>query len=308
MLLSFWIIVLIVSLFVLVKFCNIFILSAENIGLAIGISQFIIGVIFVGFGTSLPELVSSIIAIQHNSPEIVVGNVLGSNIINVLLLVSIVVFVSGRICFEHDLMRLDVPYLLGSSLIIALMMIDGQFSRGEAIISLGCLTGYIISCIKSKKEIAAIKKSKIKIKDIILIIISPILIVVSGKYTVDSVIKISQLAHIGMEAISFSVIAFGTSLPEIIVSIQAAKKKKVELILGNIFGGNIFKSFSVMGIPALIHPLTISKSIIDFCMPVSVAATVLFLFVLLDKKIHRSEGVLLFLFYVFFVLKLFQTV
>lgn len=309
MTLTLWIIVLIISLTILVKSCNVFVLSAERIGLAIGISQFIIGVVFVGMGTSLPELVSSIIAVQKNSPEIVVGNVLGSNIINILLLVSIVVFITGHIHCDHDLLKNDIPYLLGSTLLIALMMLDGKFSRGEAIISLICLYGYIISCFKVKKEISIeIKKTKIKIMDIALIIISPIFIVLSGKYTVDSVIKISELAHVGMEAISFSVVAFGTSLPEIIVSIQAAKSKKTDIILGNIFGGNIFKSFSVMGIPALIQPLTISKSIINFCMPVSVAATILFLFVLLDKKINRGEAVLMLLFYVFFILKLFKAV
>lgn len=301
-----WIGILIVSIFLLVKSCNVFITNAEKIGIAIGTPQFIIGVLFVGIGTSLPELVSSIFAINANSSEIVIGNVLGSNIINLLLLLGIVVFIEKEIHIGFDMMKLDIPYLLGSSFLIALMMLDGKISRGEAVICLFCFGAYAFSSMKEKM----VEKSKEKIQPlmIILFILSPIVIFFSGKYMVDSVIKISGFLKVDMAAISFSVVAFGTFLPDIVISIQAARKKKFELILGNIIGGNVFKSFAVMGIPALIHPLTISPIIIKFCVPVSVASTVLFIFVIFDKKINRGEGALLLLFYVFFILKLFQVV
>ena len=295
------------SLALLVLSCNMFVEKAEKVGIRIGISPFIIGALFVAVGTSLPELVSSIIAVHEGEPDIVIGNVLGSNIINLLLLVSLSAFVAGKVTFSHDLMRIDIPYLLGSTMLIALMMLDGKFSRGEAVISLLCLGCYMYSCSRSK-GVPALQRARLSWIDMVLFAATPVAIFFGGKWTVDQIIVLSKLSHVGMEAVSFSVVAFGTSLPEIIVSLQAARKGKVDLILGNAVGGSIFKSFSVMGIPALIKPLPISQSIIHFCMPVSIAVSFLFVFVLLDRQVNRCEAAFMLLFYAFFILKLFQAV
>ena len=122
---------------------------------------------------------------------------------------------------------------------------------------------------------------------------------------VEAIIKLSELLNLGKEVIAVSAVAFGTSLPELVVTISAVRKGKPEIAVGNVLGSNIFNAFAVMGIPALIGPLAIPASIITFSLPVMLIATVLFILMMQDRKIANWEGWLLLLFYVFFIVRLF---
>ncbi len=130
--------------------------------------------------------------------------------------------------------------------------------------------------------------------------ISPVLIYLGAKYTVKSVMEISSIVNIATEIITLSAVALGTSLPEVMVSISAAKRGNSDMVIGNIIGSNIFNTFAVMGIPGLMRVLPIEKEVLSFALPLSVAATVMFVIMTVDKKIPRGEGAFLLIFYIYF--------
>ena len=302
---------LIISLFVLIKASDYFIESAEKIGLSFGMPPFVVGVVIVGIGTSLPELVSSIIAVLNGSSEIVIGNVLGSNITNILLILGLGAIIGKSFKIEYDLMRVDLPFFMGASFIIALMIWDSVFSLGEAIICIICLVIYIVNSFRLDKDEGGVQKEnnkethKTSARTWLYLLISSLFIFLGAKFTIDAVVSISTILKIGKEVIALSVISLGTSLPEVMVTISAARRGKPELTVGNIIGSNIFNTFAVMGIPSLFGRLTIPPSILEFSLPVSLAASFLYLIITIDKRINRWEGGLLLIFYLFFISRLY---
>lgn len=301
-----WIVVFVFSLALLIKSSDFFVGAAESIGLKAGLSPFITGVLIVGIGTSLPELGSSIAAITGGATEIVVGNVLGSNITNIFLVLGIAAVIGKEFTIKHDLHKIDIPFLLAITLLLGLMILDGSFSRVEGIFTILAFLLYIFYILKKGSEKNRNNnKQKPDFKEILFLVLSPIGIFLGAKYTVDSVIFISEFLGIGSEIIALSAIALGTSLPEVLVTITAAKKGNPELAVGNIIGSNIFNTLVVMGIPSLFTNLKIPPGILVFSMPVSIAAVFIFIFVIIDRKINSLEGGILLLFYIYFISKLF---
>jgi len=312
-----WIIVFVVSLFVLIKASDYFTHSAEKIGLFFGIPLFTVGATIVAVGTSLPELISSIFAVLRNSSEIVVGNVVGSNIANIFLVLGIAAIVGRRMKLTYELIHVDLPLLIGSAFLLAVTIWDGIFSFPEALLCIAGIILYLLYTIntKSKHENIAIKKGpneevkqgrKLDWKTLVILAVSAFFIYFGAKYTVESVIKLSEIFNIGKEIIAISAVALGTSLPELMVTIAAAKKGKPEMAVGNILGSNIFNALAVMGIPALIGTLIIPHSILTFGLPMMLIATLLYFFITHDKEVTKWEGWLLVIFYVFFIGKLFS--
>ena len=311
-----WIGLFIVSLVVLIKASGYFTDSAEKIGIFFGIPAFIVGVTIVSIGTSLPELVSSIFAVLRNSPEIVAGNVVGSNIANILLVLGIAAIVGKKLKITYELRHVDMPFLVGSAFLLMVTIWDGLFTLPEALLCIATLIVYLLYTINTekkhkdveiKKEMKGeLKKKKLEWKIYIILLLSGFFIYIGAKYTVESVIKLSGMLNIGTEIIAVSAVALGTSLPELMVTIVAARKGKPEIAVGNILGSNIFNTFAVMGIPALIGTLVIPSTILTFGLPIMLIATLLFFFVTLEKEITNWEGWMLLIFYVFFIGKLFN--
>ncbi len=317
-----WIGIFIVAMLVLIKASDYFTDSAEKIGLWFGMPAFIVGVTIVSIGTSLPELISSIISVLNNSSEIVIGNVLGSNITNIFLVLGIAAIVAGKLEIFYELIHVDLPMLMASAFFVGVMLWDGTFTRGEALL---CIAGFILyllytlSTAKDDKEIKKEtkkmmkKKPKIGFKTILVLIISGFFIYLGAKYTVDSVIQISEMLNIGKEIIAASAVALGTSLPELMVSVTAARKGKPEMAVGNVLGSNIFNAFAVMGIPTLFGTLIIPQNMLTFTLPLMLVSMMLissflYYFITLDKEITKWEGWILIIFYVFFICKLFGLV
>lgn len=312
-----WPVVFIVSLFVLIKASGYFTDSAEKIGIFFGLPAFIVGVTIVAIGTSLPELISSIFAVLKNSSEIVVGNVVGSNIVNIFFILAIAAIVGKKLKIAYEIIHVDLPILVGSAFLFAVMIWDGIFTLPEALLLiLGIVIYflYTISSVKENKDVEIKKEMKAKLrskkkldaKTIIILIVSIVFIYIGARYTIESVIKLSEIFNLGKEIIAVSAVALGTSLPELAVSITAARKGKPEIAVGNILGSNIFNTFVVMGVPALFGALIIPQNIITFALPMMLIATLLFFFIAQEKEITRWEGYLLLLFYVYFIGKLFN--
>lgn len=301
-----WVIVFAVSLYVLLRASEYFTRAAEQIGLSFGIPDFIVGLTIVAIGTSLPEIVSSVFAVLQGSSQIVIGNAVGSNVTNIFLIVGIAAIFGKKIEIIYDLIHIDLPLLMGSALLLAVMVWDGSFTLFEALLCLAGLVVYILHAVFTKeKRGRAIRRStqkqRLSRKTVVMLVISALFIFLGGKYTIESVIKLSGLLQIGTEIIAASVVALGTSLPELAVTIAAARHGRPEIAVGNVLGSNVFNALAVMGIPALLGPLVIPSTIIAFGIPMMLIASLLFFFMAQDKEITQWEGWLLLIFYVFYV-------
>jgi len=309
-----WIGIFIVSLGVLIKSSQVFTKQAEKMGLLLGIPPFIVGVTIVAFGTSLPELVSSILAVAMNSSEIVVGNVMGSNITNIFLIMGCSAIIGKNIRLTYALADVDLPIMMASAFLFALMIWDKHFTRWESFLSLCGLMvylGYTIYAarhnIQSPRKNEKLKKPVIysHVITLILIIISGGFVYLGARYTVESIVKISDLIGIGKEVVAASAVALGTSLPELAVSIMAVRQGQSEMAVGNILGSNIFNTFAVMGIPSLFGTLYIPDTMVSGVLPIMIIASILFLFITQVKRISQWEGLMLIVFYAYFLSQLF---
>ncbi|MBN2012483.1 calcium/sodium antiporter [candidate division KSB1 bacterium] len=302
-----WIAIFIVSLAVLVKASNYFTDAAEKVGLSIGIPKFVVGVTIVGIGTSLPELVSSIVAVVSGSSEIVVGNVVGSNITNIFLILGITAIVARKITINYSLVHVDLPLLIGSAFFLAVTMWDGVFTIPEAVLSVSGAILYLVYSIRNGREMHEdIDRPALHWYTWVILGASCLFIYIGAKYTVVSIIKISDLWGLGKEVVAASAVALGTSLPELAVTITAARKNQSDMAIGNILGSNIFNAFAVTGVSAFFGNLIIPHSIITFALPMMIIATLLYLFSTQDKQITRWEGWMMIMFYVLYLGKLFR--
>ncbi len=305
------VVLMIISIAVLVKASDFFVDGAEKIGLSFGMPSFIVGVVIVGVGTSLPELVSSIVAVNAGETGMVAGNVVGSNITNIFLVLGVAALLTKKLKFTSDILKGDLPIFLSASLLLYFSLRDGHFSRGEAVFFLFGLIVYVLQALLGNKDHDS-EKVKANVSDWVKLLISPVLIYLGARFTVQFVIEIAAILEssgipVSTEMISLSAVALGTSLPEVMVSVAAAKRNNADMVVGNIIGSNIFNTFAVMGIPGLIaaNGLAAPVESMGFALPLSVAAAIIFVIITVDKKIPRSEGAFLLLFYVFFLGHLF---
>jgi len=324
-----WIIVFIVSLTVLIKGTDWLLKSAEKIGLAIGLSPFIIGVTIVGIGTSFPELISSLVAVFKNVTEIAPANAIGSNIANILLVVGFSAVFAKRLVVTKSLIDLDLPLLAISTVLFLGVVKDRQITFFEALLMVGVYIIYLlytaihreetekslpvlpsrpdrrkhIVSIFSKKNI---DKPKVNLGDFLLLIVGITGLFFGAKYLIEAVIKLSQIFSIAPAIISITAVAIGTSLPELIVSIKAAIEKKPEVALGNIFGSNVFNLLAVVGIPGLFKTLLVDNSTFLIGLPTMALATLLFVISGISKRIHIWEGLMYLAIYILFIAKLFS--
>jgi cation:H+ antiporter len=304
--LSGWLGVFALSLLVLIRASDVFTDRAEIVGRFFGLSPFAIGVVIVAVGTSLPELMSSILAVLQGSPEIVIGNVVGSNIANIFLIIGITATIGKKIVLDYEIASIDLPLFLGATLLMALMVASGGFTIGEAILSIAAYIVYLLYSISQRSHTEEIpndtsRLSRLPKRALLVLFLSMVFIFVGADYTVRSVVEISRLLDISPEIIAISALAFGTSLPELTVSFMCARKGKPEVAVGNVLGSNIFNSLMVMGIPRLFGTLTISEQSINGGLLQMLAGTLLLCIVVQDKQITKWEGCLFLLFYVWFI-------
>lgn len=290
----------IVSLGVLLKASDWFIDSAEQIGLSLGVSPFIIGVTIVAFGTSLPELATSIASVLSGESEIVTGNVVGSNITNIALVLGLAALVVDKIELEYNIWHVDMPFLWGSAFLLWFVLRDLHFSLFEAILFIIGIVVFLAYSFKSEQEPEEIERPTVNWKTYTMLAIGGAFVYLGADYTILAIRKLSTFAGIDPEIIALSAVALGTSLPEVIVSLNAARRGKASIAVGNVLGSNIFNTYIVMGVSSFFGKLVIPTNINELFLPLMVAMTILFGIMSNNKKITRWEGVLLLMFYAFF--------
>jgi len=304
-----WSVILIVALYVLIRGADLFVEGAQQIGSALGMNSFAIGVLIVGIGTSLPELASSVAGVIAGSPEIAVANAVGSNITNILLIVGILALVGGPVLIKKDLLKTELPIFFIATVHFTAIIYDGIVDRIEAWLLFGTFCAYVWYLLTSEKEIAGEssekkEKGNVTIKMIVLIIFGILALLVGAKFTVDMAVNIATALAVPIGLVSITAIAIGTSLPELFVSLRAVKLNETELAIGNIFGSNAFNILMVVGMPGLIMPLTAGPVVMEVGVWVFIAASLILFVIGLARQVQRWEGIAMLLFFTFFLVKL----
>lgn len=311
-----WILILVASLFGLIKSADYFTEYSEKIGLLLGMSSFIVGATIVAIGTSLPELVSSLFALGAGTTEFVADNIIGSNIANALLILGIAsVFAKKGLKITTSLIDVDLPFFFMSMAAFGYFALDSVISTVEGIALLVFFVIFVIYNIKSEPdsddadEMQELSENysgerKNMGKYIGIIIVSIAVLSVSAKYLIDSILTLSELLNISSSTLTITVVAFGTSLPEILTSVAAVRRGNHGMAIGNVLGSNTFNLLLIAGIPALITPLAINPSTFAIGLPFLVIATFIAIFVMFDNRIRPWEGVAMLFFYLVFIAKI----
>ena len=308
-----YLLIFIGSLGLLIFASKYFTEAAERIGLSLKLSPFMVGVVIVAVGTSLPELVSGIIASTSGHPEIVLGNVLGANISNIFLILGITtLFAKKSIQLGKEYIFIDLHFMLGSATFLIYFLLDGVLSQVEAIILLVGFVVYQVYLVRSEKpdEMPTLNEDKVvenltelSWKDIVIVLIAAAGIFFGAKFTVSSIQDLAIAMDVDKTIISLTVLSLGTTLPELAVSITAARKGHPEIAVGGILGSCIFNAFLVAGVSGAITDITLPKTISNVSISFLLIAAIFFYLISQDKKISKWEGMLFLLFYIVFVLK-----
>jgi cation:H+ antiporter len=290
--------------------------AGEKIGVLMKIPPFIIGVTIIALGTSLPEIATSVISVMNGHSEFVIGNVVGSNVANILLVLAIAAIVAKQLKVDKNIISIDLPILLGSTILLFIITLDGEVTYVDGTFSILILLTYLIYNVRShrtvnkdelkqQKQLDKSTTNKSLFKHLAVLTVSGTALYFAADYTIQSVVELSKIFNIGTEIIAVSAIAIGTSLPELVVSIVAARKGQADIAIGNVTGSNIFNALGVIGIPSLFGTLTIPDIMLTFGIPSLVLITILYIFTTMDKEVSKWEGITLLLIYAAFMGKTF---
>jgi cation:H+ antiporter len=288
---------------------NWLITGANAIGKRLGISDFILGLTLVAFGTSAPELVVSTFAVLQNKPDLIFGNIIGSNIANTLLILGLtgIVFpIHIGSTFLKEKIRFNVACIMVLALLLFNVFWGGsQLIIVDGIILLTLFALYLYKVFGKHKEDTDIPEqiSGNIGKSLVIFFAGCILLPLSGKMVINSAVSIAQIVGISEALISLVAIAIGTSLPELVTSIIAARKKQADLVLGNIIGSNIFNITLILGFSSLLSPLNYSPvfnfDLIVMCL--SVVGLILLTYLSKSQRISKKSGAIMVLLYIGYI-------
>lgn len=279
--------------------------GASRLAATSGISPLVIGLTVVAFGTSAPELSVSVQSAVSGQANIAVGNIVGSNILNVLLILGLAALITPLIV-SSQLVRLDVPLMIGVSVLVYLLALDGYIGRLDGLLLFAGIVAYtVFSIVQSRRESVQIQteyaeefgpgKSGGILMNLALIVIGLVLLVLGARWLVNGAVMIAKLLGISDLIIGLTVIAIGTSLPEVAASVVASVRGQRDIAVGNVVGSNLFNLLMVLGLTGLISPsgIHVSPAALGFDIPVMIAVAVACLPIFFTAhRIDRWEGAL----------------
>ena len=289
--------------------------GASSIARRAGISEFVIGLTIVGFGTSCPELVVSLTGAIEGNSDISVGNVVGSNIFNVLFILGLTaMFLPVGMTDKNR--RIDIPITIGVTILLVILGITGSMSgpgisRWEGVLMLLVFSVYLFYCFKSdsKDEFSETQRATLSItKSIALTLTGLAGLIFGGDLFVDSATALARQIGVSDKFIAVTILAGGTSLPELATSLVAAIKGKEQLALGNILGSNVFNAMMILGLSSVITPLSFASMTIVDIITLVLSAVLLLIWAYTGRKnrIDRREGAAMLLCYVAYNVFLFS--
>jgi cation:H+ antiporter len=277
-------------------------------------SPFATGVLIVSAGTSLPELVASIVAASNGSTAIVVGNVLGANLSNLLLVMgAVAVFARRSVRLSDQYILIDLHFLLGSALLAGLVLRDGTASRiegGALLVAYAVYMLYLVREGRTEKDLtvgvdaAAVQAApRFPRRDVAVMVGTAALIYVGARFTIGSLESLAFELGVAPDLVALTLLSLGTTLPELVVSAMAARAGKADVAVGNVLGSCVFNTLAVIGTASLVRPLVATPDMLELPLPVFGAAALLFYLLTLDKRVSSWEGWLFLLVYGLFILE-----
>lgn len=332
--------ILMLSLVLLVKGSDYFVKSASTIAEKLGVSEFVIGLTLVAVGTSIPELASSIAAALQQASGIVIGNVVGSNIVNIGFIVGLAAVIFPMKT-EIEMLRRDGYIMLFAALLFFAFALNGELSILESAFFILIFIAYVFFLfeeaekyegklhfkefvvyffkfeyiVRARQKLGSIRNESTGAedfapregfaKDILILVVSCAAIIIGARYFVEKSIFFAEFLGIPETIIGTTLVAVGTSLPELVVTVTAARQGFGSIALGNIIGSNIANIFLILGLSGLIYPIAVDQISLFFTTPVMILISVLLLvFISTGWEIKRWEGVALMAFYAAFLLVL----
>lgn len=319
--------VFVLALALLLGASELFTSRAERLALSAGVPPFLIGATVVAGGTSLPELVSSVLAAVQDEPAIVLGVVIGSNIANIFLVLGLASVTVTRLRIDRELERVDLPLLMASTVFLLIVAWDGSIRWYEGVIGLFGFAVYVHFTLSTRSRLDEVVEElfeehaeetvettpldesptvepEVTPLTYVVLVGSLGVLFVAADQLVRSILSIAAALGVGTELVAITAVGVGTSLPEISVSVIAVRRGSSEITVGNVLGSNVFNSFAVVGVPSLVTTVPASRGVRTFVLPVMVLATLMYYFITQDREITRWEGLTLVLLYIAFFVNL----
>jgi cation:H+ antiporter len=313
--------ILILGLALLVWSSDKFIEGAASTAVRYNVSPLVIGVVIIGFGTSSPEIIVAIMASLEGNPGLAIGNAVGSNITNIGLVLGVTALLAP-IIVKSSVLKRELPVLLVVTAFGIALLLDHELGVWDGVILLTTLVGILIWMLKTNKniatgdaleqdvnrELAELPKLS-KAKAFLFLFGGLVLLMIAARMMVWGAVEIAEFFEVPDLIIGLTIIAIGTSLPELAAAISAALKNEVDMMIGNILGSNLFNLLAVLAVPAILAPSLIDIAVLQRDYPIMLAFTVAMLLVALPRKgnasISRIEGLLLLLLFVAYLILLY---
>jgi cation:H+ antiporter len=291
-------VIFVIAMAVLIWGADLIIRQSERIAVKFKISEFVIAATLIALGTSLPEMAVSIAGSYTDKPTIAISNVIGSNILNITLILATILLIAKKVHLQRDFFAKDSIWVFLVTMVFILMMIDGIISRFDALLLLLLMGAYLLFLLEDKKYIKqkitvihADNKDFSWLKTLPVLFIGFIFVMIGGHFTVESASAIAKHFAISEWIIGMLMISLGTALPELVISISATLKGKVEMAIGNIIGSNIVNTTVVIAAASLTSPLYLHASEYLFDIATMIVATLVLVFITANKLYTKSLGI-----------------
>lgn len=300
---------LIVGFVMLTKGADWFVDGSSALAFRLGIPQLVIGLTIVAMGTSAPEAAVSITSALKGNEGITVGNVVGSNIMNILLILGIA-SVIVPLAVQKSTRMIEIPYMIAITVLFGVLGYTGEMvtrvEGGILWIAFLIYLGYLLwMAKKGKEDNEPDEKQKSLPVQLLMILVGLVCIVLGSDFVVDGATEIAKVIGISERIIGLTIVAFGTSLPELVTSIAAARRGNADIAIGNIVGSNVFNILFVAGTSALISPVVFeSKFVLDTAVATATAVLLLVCVCNKDSKLKRTGGIIMLLAYAAYFVKL----
>ena len=301
-------IIFILAMGALIYGADFIIKESERIALHFNISHFVIGATLIAFGTSLPEMAASMVASAHHKSDMAVANVIGSVIFNITLVLGIVFLIGKNLKPKRDLFALDSAWIMVPLFLFLIMIQDGVISKVDGFLYLFLMVAYLVFLFNDSKEDLAgeideeLTKEKFDWKKTIIMLgIGFILTIGGANFVIESGTNIARVFGVSEWIIGLFLISFGTSLPELVVSVVAVKKGNADMSIGNIIGSNVANFSMVLGGASLINPLSIDFMASKFDIFILIAASTTLLFILANKLYNKVGSIFLLILLALFI-------
>lgn len=304
---------LIIGFVLLMKGADVFVDGASKIAIKMHVPEIVVGLTIVAMGTSAPEAAISITAALNNGAAISIGNVIGSNIMNIALILGLTSIIA-TLPIKENTLKIEIPFVVIITVILCMMgYFFHEINRLAALLLIILFIAFLSYLywlskkgVDSVEEVEELSEKDTYLRLLALIVIGAVMIVVGSNLTVDAAKAIAKIFGISDRIIGLTIVAFGTSLPELVTSVTAARKGKTDIAIGNIVGSNIFNILFVLGISGLVSPSPIffdSAFLIDGVIAI-VAAVLLFVLSYSKKSLNRIGGIILLAGYIIYIVKM----